>query len=211
MRRPPPSVMPLSLPQGRRMSSGAYVPSLPVAFLVVGTALTSLLAQTPIDGASSAKVQLLGERKQWHKLTLRIDGPFASEQDRAPNPFTDYRLEAHFQHDAEDGTWVVPGYFAADGNAALTEFSLQTNHPRFIHAHRRTLEWIKKTERAGRPWVVACDEPGDASHALVPDADDPTHNDARRNALWGHLLAGGAGNEWHFGYRHAHSDLTCQD
>jgi hypothetical protein len=31
------------------------------------------------------------------------------------------------------------------------------------------------------------------------------------NGLWGCLLAGGAGNEWYFGYKHPHSDLTCQD
>ena len=24
-------------------------------------------------------------------------------------------------------------------------------------------------------------------------------------------MAGGAGNEWYFGYKHAHSDLTCED
>jgi hypothetical protein len=59
--------------------------------------------------------------------------------------------------------------------------------------------------------VVACDEPGDASHALITDAEDPTHDNARMNGLWGCLLAGGAGNEWYFGYKHPHSDLTCQD
>ena len=35
--------------------------------------------------------------------------------------------------------------------------------------------------------------------------------DARQNVLWGNLLAGGWGVEWYFGYKHAHSDLTCQD
>jgi hypothetical protein len=29
--------------------------------------------------------------------------------------------------------------------------------------------------------------------------------------LWGALLAGGAGNEWYFGYKFDHSDLTLQD
>ncbi|MFW6107529.1 MAG: DUF5060 domain-containing protein [bacterium] len=93
----------------------------------------------------------------------------------------------------------------------LTGFSLQTNRPDFRNVHRRTLDYINRSAKAGKPWVVACDEPGDASHALVPDTDDPTHDNARINALWGCLLAGGAGNEWYFGYRHAHSDLTCQD
>jgi hypothetical protein len=93
----------------------------------------------------------------------------------------------------------------------LTGFSLQTGSAEFTQVHRRTLEYLRKSRAAGKPWVVACDEPGDASHSLVPDADDPTHDTPRANALWGQLLAGGAGCEWYFGYKHAHSDLTCQD
>jgi len=45
----------------------------------------------------------------------------------------------------------------------------------------------------------------------VPDSDDPTHDNGRKNALWGTLMAGGAGNEWYFGYKHANSDLSCND
>ena len=93
----------------------------------------------------------------------------------------------------------------------LTGFSLQTNRTDFARVHAQTLNYIDRSAAAGKPWVVACDEPGDASHALVPDTDDPTHDNGRVNGLWGNLLAGGAGNEWYFGYRHAHSDLTCQD
>ena len=93
----------------------------------------------------------------------------------------------------------------------LTGYSLQTSRPDFRNVHGAVLAWVNKSARAGKPWVVACDEPGDPSHALLPDEDDPAHNDGRINALWGCLLAGGAGNEWYFGYKHAHSDLTCQD
>ena len=70
---------------------------------------------------------------------------------------------------------------------------------------------FEESAEAGKPWVVACDEPGDASHALITDDEDPAHDDARMNGLWGCLLGGGAGNEWYFGYKHPHSDLTCQD
>ena len=93
----------------------------------------------------------------------------------------------------------------------LTGFSLQTNRPDFARVHAQVLNYLNRSAKAGKVWVVACDEPGDASHALVPDKDDPTHDNARINGLWGCLLAGGAGNEWYFGYKHAHSDLTCQD
>ena len=95
--------------------------------------------------------------------------------------------------------------------SALTGFSLQTNKPDFRNVHGATLRYLRRSVAAGKPWVVACDEPGDASHSLIPDAEDPTRDNARQNALWGNLMAGGAGVEWYFGYKHAHSDLTCQD
>ena len=89
--------------------------------------------------------------------------------------------------------------------------SVQTNRPDFSQVHGAVRGWIKKSVRAGVPWVVACDEPGDAQHALITDEEDPNHDNARVNALWGTLLAGGAGVEWYFGYAHPESDLTCQD
>ncbi len=97
----------------------------------------------------------------------------------------------------------------------LTGFSLQTGRVDFTDVHDMTLDYLNRSVTAGRPWVVACDEPGDATHALVPDSNtpkwDPNRNNARQNALWGNVMAGGAGLEWYFGYQHAHSDLTCQD
>jgi hypothetical protein len=93
----------------------------------------------------------------------------------------------------------------------LTGISLQTDKPDFSNVHRLVLQLIRQSAAAGKPWIVACDEPGDPEHALVPDAVDPTHDNARKNGLWGTLMAGGWGNEWYFGYAHEHSDLTCQD
>ncbi len=67
------------------------------------------------DGDGSVDVS--GDMMTWHKITLTIDGPFAHEQDNAPNPFTDHRMAVEFKH--EDGTrYVIPGYFATDGEAA---------------------------------------------------------------------------------------------
>lgn len=94
----------------------------------------------------------------------------------------------------------------------LTGFSLQTNKPDFSRVFPETLNYLRRSAKAGKPWVVACDEPGDASHALRPAGDEGhSWEDGRRNALWGNLMAGGAGCEFYFGYKHAHSDLTCQD
>ncbi|MEM7231361.1 MAG: DUF5060 domain-containing protein [Planctomycetota bacterium] len=104
-----------------------------------------------------------------------------------------------------------PHYDLLGDKSALTGFSLQTNKADFSRVHGRTLDYIRRSVAAGKPWVVACDEPGDAQHSLVTDAEDPTRDNARKNALWGNLMAGGAGVEWYFGYKHPHSDLTCQD
>lgn len=69
------------------------------------------------DGDGSVVVS--GELKQWHAVTLTFDGPFAHELDRSLNPFTDYGLDVTFTHDSGT-TLVVPGYFAADGQAGET-------------------------------------------------------------------------------------------
>lgn len=78
--------------------------------------------------------------------------------------------------------------------------------------HREVLRYVRKSADAGKPWAVACDEPGDHRHAIRPD-DNPgqSQNDGRKNALWGTLMAGGWGNEWYFGYEHPQSDLSLND
>jgi hypothetical protein len=104
-----------------------------------------------------------------------------------------------------------PHYDLLGPGSALTGFSLQTSKPDFHQVHQRTLDYVTRSAAAGKPWAVACDEPGDAQHALLPDHEDPDHRDARVNGLWGCFTAGGWGLEWYFGYKHDHSDLTCED
>lgn len=94
---------------------------------------------------------------------------------------------------------------------ALTGPSVQTHQVDFRMVHEDALHWINASKKAGKQWAVAVDEPGDAQHSLLPDNEDPDHDNARRNALWGTFMAGGWGNEWYFGYKHEHSDLTCED
>jgi hypothetical protein len=79
--------------------------------------LVSSLARV---AAADAKPVLSGERRQWHKLTLTLDGPFARERDTDPNPFVDYRLTVRFEHESGSPAYDVPGYFAADGDAGET-------------------------------------------------------------------------------------------
>ncbi|MGB5434416.1 MAG: DUF5060 domain-containing protein [Maribacter sp.] len=93
----------------------------------------------------------------------------------------------------------------------FTGASLQTNKADFSRVHQQTLKVLNEAKDAGKVWAVAVDEPGDAQHSLLPDAENPEHDNARKNGLWGALMAGAWGTEWYFGYAHPHSDLTCQD
>jgi hypothetical protein len=68
----------------------------------------------------SPAAAISGELRQWHKVTLTLDGPQAEETADDPNPFRDYRLTVTFAHESGVPTYNVPGYFAADGNAANT-------------------------------------------------------------------------------------------
>ncbi len=93
----------------------------------------------------------------------------------------------------------------------LTGASLQLSDSAFLDVHPRVLKWRIKSDSTGKPWALAVDEPGKAKYALLPDEEDPEHDLARANALYGTLFAGGYGVEWYFGYSSPHSDLTCQD
>ncbi len=93
----------------------------------------------------------------------------------------------------------------------MTGASLQLSDAEFRDVHDRVLKWRARSDSTGKRWALAVDEPGKANTALLPDAENREHNDARHGALWGTLMAGGYGVEWYFGYESPHSDLTCQD
>ncbi len=76
----------------------------------------ALVGQRQPDGDGSIKIS--GERQPWHKITLTLDGPFAHEQDRDPNPFTDQNMNVTLIHESGAPKYIVLGHFAADGNAA---------------------------------------------------------------------------------------------
>lgn len=65
---------------------------------------------------ANADVEVSGEKAIWRTLTLDIEGPESSET-ATPNPFTDYRLDVEFSKGKNK--YVVPGYFAACGQAAV--------------------------------------------------------------------------------------------
>jgi len=96
-------------------------------------------------------------------------------------------------------------------DSKYTGVSLQTHHRNFDLVHPHVKEWLRKSKEAGKQWAIAVDEPGDAQHALLPDTENPNHDTARINGLWGAFMGGAWGTEWYFGYAHAESDLSCQD
>lgn len=87
-------------------------------------------AAPPRQPNGPGTIQITGDLKQWHKVTLTLDGPFAWEGDGAtptgekqlllPNPFTDLAFEVTFTHESGSPSYRVPGHFAADGHAAET-------------------------------------------------------------------------------------------
>jgi hypothetical protein len=90
-------------------------------FLLIALIPPRLPAATALrQSDGSGAVAISGELKQWHKVTLTLDGPFAHERDNEPNPFTDCAMTVTFTHESGSPKYTVPGYFAADGNAANT-------------------------------------------------------------------------------------------
>ena len=97
------------------------------------------------------------------------------------------------------------------GNASkLTGASIQIG---WNKVYKETKQWVEESAKAGKKWVVANDEQGSANTGVPPDnhSGTPDLNDIRKQTLWGNLMAGGAGVEYYFGYKLAHSDLTAED
>lgn len=111
---------------------------------------------TYLQGRAWAQ-EVRGELYQWHKVVIDFEGPQADETGE-PNPFTDYRLDVTFL--GPDGTaYVVPGYFAADGDAAQTSASSGTVW-RVCFTPDQTGQWTYRASfRTGKDVAISEDEP----------------------------------------------------
>jgi len=89
-----------------------------IAIVQTGRA-EKLLQSIRQDVASNTVVKITGELKKWHKTTLTFDGPNTSEKADF-NPFMNYRFNVTFKHLGTNKSYVIPGYYAADGNAGQT-------------------------------------------------------------------------------------------
>ena len=87
------------------------------AMAKIRTATLACVSSTMLIAGSTAAHAgtISGERKQWHDITVDFTGPMSSET-ADPNPFRDFRLNVTFSNGTRE--IVVPGYYAADGNAA---------------------------------------------------------------------------------------------
>ncbi|WP_247237862.1 PKD domain-containing protein [Telluribacter sp. SYSU D00476] len=85
--------------------------------------------------------------------------------------------------------------------------------------YQETKKWVEQSAKAGKKWVVANDEQTPGEKGVAADEDYPgnrgtiadNQNDIRKNALWGNIMALGAGVEYYFGYNTGETDLTAQD
>src|SRR5262245_45386402 len=112
-----------------------------VLIAAIGIALSTVMAG---QRGSAPAAAVSGELRQWHKVTLTIDGPQTSETAASPNPFTDYRLNVTFTHESGTPSYTVPGYFAGDGNAANTS-ATAGNKWRAHLSPDKTGRWTWKT------------------------------------------------------------------
>lgn len=112
----------------------------------------------------------------------------------------------HTHSTAEDKEHLLPALL---GFTPLDGLSFQVN--RRERVNKELVLWREKARAAGHEWMITMDEIGEWFTGAMNDFEDPDHDTLRQHALWGSLLAGGAGVEWYFGARHPHNDLTSED
>lgn len=117
-----------------------------------------------------------GERKQWHDVVLTFDGPHTSET-AEPNPFLHYQLDVTFTQG--DRKLVVPGYFAADGDAANTSATAGKKW-RVHFVPDATGEWSYRVSFTAGGQPVA---PHGVTGSLIIGPTDKTGRDHRRRGM----------------------------
>ena len=93
------------------MLSPNFLTKFILAVLVQLTLWGSLAFVSPAEAN-----EVTGELRIWHRVTVSFNGPQTSETAQK-NPFSDYRLNVTFTHAQSGVSYVVPGFYAADGNA----------------------------------------------------------------------------------------------
>lgn len=108
-----------------------------------------------ICGATGFAQQISGELRQWHDVVLTFDGP-PTDESAEPNPFLYYRLDVTFTKGSKK--YIVPGYFAADGDAANTS-AKSGNKWRVHFIPDETGTWNYSTSFRTGPHVAVSNNP----------------------------------------------------
>lgn len=108
---------------------------------------------------AAGSVEVSGELRAWHKVTLTFEGP-ESNENAAPNPFLDYRLNVYLTNGAK--LYVVPGYYAADGNAGETS-ATKGNKWRAHFRPDAAGKWTYVVSFRSGPNIAVSPEPGEGS------------------------------------------------
>ncbi len=113
-----------------------------------------------------------GSLQRYHPVTIDFAGPASSEM-AATNPFRNYRLMLTVTHSESGKTYVVPGFFAADGDAAETG-ATDGNVWRVHFIPEETGRWeYRASFREGTDVALSTD----------PDAGFPVFFDGARGAI----------------------------
>lgn len=108
-------------------------------------------------------------------------------------------------------------------DTALNGLSLQGRQDDISDLRSDVITWSNNAKLAGKPLVMAYDEPGRADGGAGVDPDYPQERLPSkreieldpdlflRNGLWNALTAGANGVEAYYGYKTGCSDLDCQD
>ncbi len=129
------------------------------------TPSSELPQQQPRRPDGDGGVAVEGESRQWHKLTVTLDGPYAHELDNEPNPFVDYEMNVTFTHESGSPSYVVPGYFAADGDAADSSAESGTKWRAHLSADKPG-RWDYKISFRHGETIIDSDDP--ESEPLAP-------------------------------------------
>lgn len=100
--------------------------------LILFSALLSVLS------ISSQQVNIKGDLFKWNKIVVELTGPQVSESE---STFKDNRMDVTFTHVGSGTSIVIPGFFAADGNAANTS-ATSGNKWQAILRPDKTGEWL---------------------------------------------------------------------
>ena len=84
-----------------------------------GAAVSDEVNITVVNPLQQSVPSIDGKLTKWEPITLTFDGPYASETDKSPNPFLDYRLQVIFTSPS-GANYSVPGFFAGDGIGGAT-------------------------------------------------------------------------------------------